>query len=59
MHNMFKNKGLKTTKKPFVVEPKVTDPSVHIVATLAWACDEGKGLRPRQGLAKVQANNEA
>jgi hypothetical protein len=31
MHNMFKNKGMKTTKKPYVVEPKVTNPSVHMV----------------------------
>jgi hypothetical protein len=28
---MFKNKGMKTTEKPFVVEPKVVNPSVHIV----------------------------
>ncbi len=31
MHNMFKNKGLKITKKPYVVEPKVVNPSFHIV----------------------------
>jgi hypothetical protein len=28
---MFKNKGVKTTKKPFVVELKVINPSIHIV----------------------------
>jgi hypothetical protein len=28
---MFKNKGMKTTKKPYVVEPKVTNSLVHIV----------------------------
>jgi hypothetical protein len=28
---MFKNKGLKITKKPYVVEPKVVNPSFHIV----------------------------
>ncbi len=28
---MFKNKGMKTTKKSFVVEPKVANPLVHIV----------------------------
>jgi hypothetical protein len=28
---MFKNKGLKNTKKAYVVEPKVANPSVHIV----------------------------
>jgi hypothetical protein len=28
---MFKNKGLKTIEKPFVVEPKVANPLVHIV----------------------------
>jgi hypothetical protein len=28
---MFKNKRMKTTKKPFVMEPKVSDPSIHIV----------------------------
>jgi hypothetical protein len=28
---MFKNKGVKTTKKPFVVELKVVNPSIHIV----------------------------
>jgi len=31
MQNMFKNKGLKTIEKPFVVEPKVANPLVHIV----------------------------
>jgi hypothetical protein len=28
---MFKNKGVKTTKKPFVVELKVANPLVHMV----------------------------
>jgi hypothetical protein len=28
---MFKNKEVKTTKKPYIVEPKVTNPSIHIV----------------------------
>jgi hypothetical protein len=28
---MFKNKGLKTTKIPSIMEPKVANPSVHIV----------------------------
>jgi hypothetical protein len=28
---MFKNKGVKTTKKPFMVEPKLANPSIHIV----------------------------
>jgi hypothetical protein len=28
---MFKNKGVKIAKKPFVVEPKVADPLIHIV----------------------------
>ncbi len=28
---MFKNKGVKTIQKPYVVEPKVANPSVHIV----------------------------
>jgi hypothetical protein len=28
---MFKNKRIKTAKKPFVMEPKVPNPSVHIV----------------------------
>jgi chaperonin GroEL (HSP60 family) len=28
---MFKNKGMKTTKKPYVVEPKVVNPLIHIV----------------------------
>jgi hypothetical protein len=31
MQNMFKNKGVKTTKKPSIMEPKVTNPSIHIV----------------------------
>ncbi len=31
MHNMFKNKGVKTTKKQAMVEPKVANPSIHIV----------------------------
>jgi hypothetical protein len=28
---MFKNKGVKTIKKSFVVEPKVANPSIHIM----------------------------
>jgi hypothetical protein len=28
---MFKNKGVKTTEKPYVVEPKVVNPFVHIM----------------------------
>jgi len=28
---MVKNKGMKTTKKPYVVEPKVVNPLVHVV----------------------------
>jgi len=28
---MFKNKKMKTTKKSFVVEPKVANPLVHIM----------------------------
>jgi hypothetical protein len=28
---MFKNKGMKTTKKQVVVEPKVSNPLVHMV----------------------------
>jgi hypothetical protein len=28
---MFKNKGMKTIKKPYVVEPKVANPSIHIL----------------------------
>jgi hypothetical protein len=28
---MFKNKGVKTIKKPFVVEPKVVNPLIHVV----------------------------
>jgi hypothetical protein len=28
---MFKNKGVKTIEKPYVVEPKVANASVHIV----------------------------
>ncbi len=31
MQNMFKNKGMKTTKKPSMVEPKFANLSVHIV----------------------------
>ncbi len=31
MQNMFKNKGVKTIKKPFVVEPKVVNPLIHVV----------------------------
>ncbi len=31
MQNMFKNKGVKTMEKPFVVEPKVVNPLVHVV----------------------------
>jgi hypothetical protein len=28
---MFKNKGVKTAEKPYVVEPKAINPSIHIV----------------------------
>jgi hypothetical protein len=31
MQNMFKNKGVKPTKKQVVVEPKVSYPLVHMV----------------------------
>ncbi len=31
MQNMFKNKGVKSIKKKIVVEPKVSNPSIHIV----------------------------
>ncbi len=31
MQNMFKNKGMKTTKKPCVMEPKVANLSIHIM----------------------------
>jgi hypothetical protein len=28
---MFKNKGMKTIEKPSMVEPKVVNPSIHVV----------------------------
>jgi hypothetical protein len=28
---MFKNKGVKTIEKPFVVDPKVVNPLVHVM----------------------------
>jgi hypothetical protein len=31
MKNMFKNKGVKTIEKPYVVEPKVANPSIHVM----------------------------
>ncbi len=31
MHNMFKNKGTKITKKPSMVKPKLANPSIHIM----------------------------
>jgi hypothetical protein len=31
MQNMFTNKGVKTTRKPFVVEPEAANPLVHIM----------------------------
>ncbi len=31
MRSMFKNKGVKTTEKPYAVEPKVLNPFVHIM----------------------------
>ncbi len=31
MQNMFKNKGVKTIEKPFVVDPKVVNPLVHVM----------------------------
>jgi hypothetical protein len=31
MHNIFKNKKMKPTNKQVVVEPKVSNPSIHMV----------------------------
>ncbi len=31
MQNMFKNKGVKPTEKQAMVEPKVSNPSIHMV----------------------------
>ncbi len=31
MQNMFKNKGMKTIEKPYVVESKVANPSIQIM----------------------------
>ncbi len=31
MQNMFKNKGVKTTKKPYVVKLKVVNTSLHMM----------------------------
>ncbi len=31
MQNIFKNKGVKTIEKPYVVEPKAANPSVRMV----------------------------
>jgi hypothetical protein len=31
MQNMFENKGVKIAKKPYVVELKVVNPSIHMV----------------------------
>jgi hypothetical protein len=31
MHNMFKNKRVKSIEKQTVVEPKVSNPSIHMV----------------------------
>jgi hypothetical protein len=31
MQNLFKNKGMKIAKKPYVVELKVVNPSIHMV----------------------------
>jgi hypothetical protein len=31
MQNMFKNKQMKTINKPYIMEPKVTNPLVHMV----------------------------
>jgi len=31
MQNMFKNKGVKSIEKQVMVEPKVSNPSVHMV----------------------------
>ncbi len=42
MQNMFKEKEVKTTKKPSMVEPKVTNPSIHIVdANMAITQEQG------------------
>jgi hypothetical protein len=39
---MFKEKEVKTTKKPSMVEPKVTNPSIHIVdANMAITQEQG------------------
>ncbi len=31
MYNMFKNKGVKSIEKQVVVEPKVSNPSIHMM----------------------------
>jgi len=31
MHNMFKNKGVKSIEKHVVVKPKISNPSIHMV----------------------------
>jgi len=58
---MFKNKlGVKTTKKPFVVEPKVANPPVHIVdvdmAITMSKVIEKQGVKDREPIKKVVAN---
>ncbi len=61
MQNMFKNKGVKTAKKPFVVEPKVANPSIHVfnvnMAIAKTKVIEGQNFKDKKPIKKKFTTN--
>jgi hypothetical protein len=49
MQNVFKNKGLKPIEKQVVVEPKVSNPSIHMV-DVNMAINRSKVIEDHVGL---------
>ncbi len=58
--NMFKNNEMKTTKKPYVVELKVTNPSIHMVddnmAIIRSKVTKKQVFKDRKPIKKFVAN---
>jgi len=54
MQNMFKNKGMKPTEKQVVVEPKVSNPLIHMVC-----CNPSFGLATKaKGVTRLRAKRK-
>ncbi len=52
MYNMFKNKGVKIAKKPSMVEPKVFNPSIHLV-DINMVITKSKGTKSKSLKTKI------